>query len=67
MYKSEITDLINGADGEHVKIDAENPRVCILGPESERYPQLPTDQIFPFYEIRAAACDMRNKTLFDGT
>jgi uncharacterized protein (TIGR02452 family) len=68
-YTNEYTDLLNGAHGR-VYLDKENPRVCIRGPEvpAEKdkklgYPLLDEGDIFPFYELRAAAVDLRR---YDG-
>ena len=64
QYTSEQSDLINGVNGR-VYLDTEHPRVCIRGPENRSKPNLgydwlADDEIFPFYELRAAAVDLRS-------
>lgn len=64
QYTSEQSDLINGVNGR-VYLDTEHPRVCIRGPENRSksnlgYDWLADDEIFPFYELRAAAVDLRS-------
>jgi hypothetical protein len=58
VYKEEMQDLINAKNG-FVYLDTDTPRVCVRGPLDESYPFLGFDHIFPFYELRAAAEDMR--------
>lgn len=53
-----------------VYLDTHHPRVCIRGPEDRSrtdlgYPWLSDDQVFPFYELRAAARDLRDGSIFD--
>ena len=65
IYTQAFTDLINGEGGRGVYIDTVYPRVCIRGPEigpiqGGGYELLPDNQIFMFYELRAAAKDLRN-------
>jgi hypothetical protein len=68
-YNDEHSDLLNGKNGK-VYLDTANPRVCIRGQEEIReengmtqlikwYDPLPFDRVFPFYELRAAAVDLR--------
>ena len=63
-YRPEFTALIEARDG-HVYLDLDHPRVCIRGPERIRtlgkrnYQTLPNDEIFLFYELRAAPMNMR--------
>jgi hypothetical protein len=68
-YKDEHSDLLNGKNGK-VYLDTAKPRVCIRGQEQIRkengmtqviqwYEPLPVDRVFPFYELRAAAVDLR--------
>jgi hypothetical protein len=62
QYTSEQSDLINGVNGR-VYLDTDHPRVCIRGPEKRDlrnlgYDWLSDDNIFPFYELRAAAVDL---------
>jgi hypothetical protein len=68
-YKPEMTELLSARNGR-VYLDTQHPRVCIRGAEDRSkselgYPWLTDDQIFPFYELRAAAMDLRNGTPFD--
>lgn len=62
-YHDEITNQISAKDGR-VPLDVDQPRVCIRGPEDRDrddlgYDWLPDGEIFPFYELRAAAVDLR--------
>lgn len=62
-YTPEATRLISGEDGV-VYLDSTYPRVCIRGPEDRNaadlgYPWLDKGEIFPFYELRSAAQDLR--------
>lgn len=68
-YRPEMTRLLEGADGR-VHLDVASPRVCIRGEEVRSEPDLgyrwlPTDEVFPFYELRAAAQDLRGGRPFD--
>lgn len=68
-YHPEITRLLSAQDGR-VYLDARRPRVCIRGSEVRSgpdlgYPWLPADQVFPFFELRAAAQDLRNGSDFE--
>jgi len=62
VYKKEMQELINGQHG-HTYLDTAMPRVCIRGPATdllrEGYKMLEPDDVFPFYELRAAAEDLR--------
>ena len=67
-YKKDMVDLINGVNGS-VYLDTEKYRICIRGQEfRERedlgYDWLSQDEIFPFYEMRSAALDLRSGTNF---
>jgi hypothetical protein len=58
-YLPEMSQLISGADGR-VYLDTDRPRVCLRGPEipgdpSASYRWLDEGEIFPFFELRAAA------------
>jgi hypothetical protein len=69
LYSADMTLLISGGEGR-VYLDKERPRVCIRGPEDSSrddlgYPWLADDEVFPFYELRAAAVDLRGKQAFD--
>ena len=69
LYSAEMTLLISGGMGR-VYLDKARPRVCILGPEDSSrddlgYPRLADDEVFPFYELRAAAVDLRREPAFD--
>ncbi len=68
-YLPEITNLLN-ARGGSVYLDTDTARVCIRGPEDRTseelgYPWLADDEIFPFFELRAAAQDLRGGYAFD--
>lgn len=68
-YRPEMTRLLTARDGK-VYLDTDNPRVCIRGPEDRSrtdlgYEWLADDDIFPFYELRAAAQDLRDGSAFD--
>ena len=62
-YVPDKTSLLQAEDGR-VYLDMDRPRVCMRGPERRESPDLGyewmrADQIFPFYELRAAAVDLR--------
>jgi hypothetical protein len=68
-YQPEMTRLLSAQDGV-VYLDAQHPRVCIRGSEDRTrrdlgYPWLSEDQVFPFFELRAAAKDLRDGSDFD--
>lgn len=68
-YGEEMSALINGESGR-VYLDLARPRVCLRGPEIDAtehvgYRELPEDEMFPFYEVRAAARDYRDGSAFD--
>ena len=68
-YLPEMTRLLSARDGV-VYLDTDHPRVCIRGPEDRSapdlgYPWLPETRIFPFFELRAAAQDLRDGLPFD--
>ena len=68
-YVPEMTRFLSARDGV-VYLDTQQPRVCIRGPEDRSrqdlgYPWLPEDQVFPFFEFRAAAQDLRDGSEFD--
>ena len=49
---------------------AQRPRVCIRGPEDRSieslgYAWLPEEDVFPFYELRSAAMDLRGGGIYD--
>eukprot|EP00931_Biecheleriopsis_adriatica_P007079 TRINITY_DN10839_c0_g1_i1.p1 TRINITY_DN10839_c0_g1~~TRINITY_DN10839_c0_g1_i1.p1 ORF type:complete len:297 (+),score=59.95 TRINITY_DN10839_c0_g1_i1:93-983(+) len=63
MYLDEETDLYNAVHGR-VFLDVTNPRVCIRGGEDRSSPDLgyrwlTGEEVFPFFELRAAAVDLR--------
>jgi hypothetical protein len=62
-YDKDMTNLLNAKDGK-VSLDIKNPRICIRGPEDRDkdnlgYPWLEKSDWFLFYELRAAAMDLR--------
>jgi hypothetical protein len=68
-YTDEHSDLLNGVH-ERVYLDIENPRVCIRGQEDRKAPDLgykllADEEVFPFYELRAAAVDLRSGEQYD--
>lgn len=68
-YLPATTRLLEAADGR-VYLDAARPRVCIRGPEDRSrtdlgYAWLADDEVFPFFEMRAAAMDLRDGSSFD--
>ena len=67
-YHPTMTRLISAQDGV-VYLDTSTPRVCIRGSEDRSqsslgYSWLPDDDVFPFYELRAAAQDLRHGSGF---
>ncbi len=69
QYIPSMTELISGKKGK-VYLDINSPRVCIRGSEDNSredlgYPWLKDDEIFPFYELRAAAQDLRGEIHFN--
>ena len=68
-YTQEMTDLLSAKDGR-VYLDTNYPRVCVRAREERLkddlgYAWLKKDEIFPFYELRAAAQDLRGNEKFD--
>lgn len=67
-YRREMTECVEGCSGT-VYLDHEEPRVCIRGAETigrlAGYEWLPESEVFPFYELRAAARDYRHNDTFD--
>jgi O-acetyl-ADP-ribose deacetylase (regulator of RNase III) len=68
-YVPAMTRLLSGRDGV-VYLDTSRPRVCIRGPEERSradlgYRWLQDDEVFPFFELRAAAQDLRDGSAFD--
>jgi hypothetical protein len=68
-YRPEMTRMLTAQEGV-VYLDERNPRVCIRGPEDRARPDLgyawlPEGEIFPFFELRAAAQDLRDGSAFD--
>lgn len=60
--------LLNAERGR-VYLDATHPRTCIRGPEDRSkqdlgYAWLAPEDVFPFFELRAAACDLRQGETF---
>ena len=63
-YLPAMSALLSAADGR-VYLDTDRPRVCIRGPEERGrddlgYAWLPDDEVFDFFELRAAALDCRH-------
>ena len=61
-YSRPMTALLEGED-DKVFLDVANPRVCLRGPEVSQqddlgYAWLADTEVFPFYELRAAAVNM---------
>lgn len=70
-YRPEMTRLLLASDG-FVYLDRKRPRVCIRGPEDLTaidlgYRWLPDDKVFPFFELRGAAQDLRDGSAFQAT
>lgn len=68
-YSRTLVELVSGLHGR-VYLDTEHPRVCIRGPEDRTradlgYAWLEPSEVFPFYELRAAAVDLRDGSPFD--
>jgi hypothetical protein len=68
-YKPEWIKLLNGEDNL-VYLDSTYPRICIRGQEIIKneglgYNWLSSENIFPFYEMRAAAMDLRSGDKFN--
>lgn len=68
-YHPELTALIEGRAGR-VYLDTTTPRICIRGREDRSRPDLgyallPDDEVFAFYELRAAAVDLRGARRYD--
>jgi hypothetical protein len=64
QYVPVMTQLLQGEQGR-VFLDVERPRVCLRGNEAEGYPVLGNADVFSFYELRAAADDLRGGRAFD--
>lgn len=65
-YRPELTALLSARAGA-VYLDTARPRVCIRGPEDRAagdlgYPWLADHEVFPFFELRAAALDCRHQS-----
>lgn len=68
-YEKHHTDLLEARNGR-VYLDVSRPRVCIRNSEDRSRPDLgyallDEAEIFPFYELRAAAQDLRRGQSFD--
>lgn len=68
-YLPEMTRLLSAHDGV-VYLDKDRPRICIRGPEDRAsanmgYRWLADEQVFPFFELRAAAQDLRDGSAFE--
>lgn len=67
-YKPHMTSLLNAVNGK-VYLDVERPRVCIREREIEQqhdlgYAWSSLEDVFPFFEIRAAPQDLRSGAQF---
>jgi hypothetical protein len=67
-YTDRMVKLLS-AYGGAVYLDTDEPRVCIRGPEDRTrddlgYPWLADADVFPFYELRASAQDLRDGSEF---
>jgi len=67
-YHYAMTRLLLAEQGE-VYLDSKTPRTCIRGPEDRErsdlgYAWLDDDQVFPFFELRSAAQDLRDGSYF---
>jgi len=67
-YYRECTDLLNGVPGR-VFLDVQEPRVCFRAGEDSRRPDLGyelllPELVFPFFELRSAAVDLRGGKRF---
>ena len=68
-YRPEMTRMLSAQDGM-VYLDVRHPRVCIRGAEERTrtdlgYPWLSEEHVFPFFELRASAQDLRDGSEFD--
>ncbi|MBL4867713.1 MAG: DUF2263 domain-containing protein [Pseudomonadales bacterium] len=68
QYVPEMTALLSAERGK-VYLDTVHPRVCIRGPEKRSchdlgYEWLAEDEVFPFFELRASAQDLRDGSDF---
>lgn len=68
-YTEEMCDLLTARAGL-VYLDSKSPRVCIRGKEDRTdptlgYPWLHETAVFPYYELRASAQDLRDGPAFD--
>jgi hypothetical protein len=68
-YHPAFSALLNAEQGR-VFLDVDRPRICLRGPEDRGrrdlgYLWLAEDEIFPFYELRASAMDLRSGKPFD--
>jgi len=68
-YRPAMTRLLSARYGA-VYLDVDRPRVCLRGAEDRAradlgYRWLPDDEVFPFFELRASAQDLRDGSDFD--
>ena len=71
QYLPHMTRMLEAVDGT-AYVDTQKPRFCFRGREDRSqhnlgYRWLADDEIFPYFELRAAACDLRDGRLFDTT
>lgn len=68
-YRPHLSALLSAREGR-VFLDTTHPRVCVRGAEDRSradlgYRWLADDEVFAFYELRAAAQDLRGGQVFD--
>mmetsp|Transcript_44611 Transcript_44611/g.87390 ORF Transcript_44611/g.87390 Transcript_44611/m.87390 type:complete len:600 (-) Transcript_44611:42-1841(-) len=63
-YHQGFSDLINAKNGM-VYLDTQRVRVCVRGNEASGYRWLPSGEVFPFFELRAAADNLRGGGAFN--
>jgi hypothetical protein len=67
-YYPHMTALLSAENGK-VYLDSAHSRICIRGPEDRShshlgYAWMPDTEVFPFFELRAAAQDLRDGSAF---
>ena len=59
-YGQRMRDLLYAREGR-VYLNCQNPCVCVTGSKQNGYRMLADELVFPFYELRAAGVDMRDR------